>query len=119
VFAGFLQTLIRSEPFRVLQLVLGGLLMTVGPVIALPTPGPLGFFLFAVGLALVLRNSRWARRRYVTYSRRHPRVGRAVDIGLRRKRSAERRRRLIESGDRLAEDAATAAAALRNDPRPN
>lgn len=81
----FLQVLVRSEPFRVFQLALGVFLMIFGPIIGLPTPGPLGFILFGAGLALVLRNSRWARRRYVRYSRRYPRVQQAVNFGLRRR----------------------------------
>ena len=81
----FLEVLIRSEPFRVFQLVLGILLMLVAPIVGIPTPGPLGIFIFAFGLALVLRNSAWARRRYVRYTRRYPRVQKAVNFGLRRK----------------------------------
>ena len=82
----FLHTLVRSQPFRVFQLVLGVLLMLAAPIIGIPTPGPLGIFIFGFGFALVLRNSRWARRRYLRYTRRYPRVRRAVDFGLRRKR---------------------------------
>ncbi len=81
----FIEVLIRSEPFRVFQLILGVLLIIVAPIIGIPTPGPLGIFIFALGLALVLRNSSWARRRYVRYTRRYPRVQRAVNFGLRRK----------------------------------
>lgn len=81
----FLEVLIRSEPFRVFQLFLGLLLMLLAPIIGIPTPGPLGIFIFAFGLALVLRNSAWARRRYVRYTRRYPRVQKAVNFGLRRK----------------------------------
>ena len=65
---------------------LGVLLMLVAPIIGIPTPGPFGIFIFGFGFALVLRNSRWARRRYLWHTRRHPRVRRAVDFGLRRKR---------------------------------
>ena len=81
----FFAVLLRSEPVRVFQLILGVLLMMFGPIIGLPTPGPLGFILFGFGAALVLRNSAWARRRYVRYSRRYPRVQRAVNFGLRRR----------------------------------
>jgi hypothetical protein len=81
----FLDVLVRSEPFRVFQIGLGVLLMLVAPIIGIPAPGPLGTFIFAFGLALVLRNSSWARRRYVRYTRRYPRLQRAVNFGLRRK----------------------------------
>lgn len=82
----FLDTLVRSQPFRVFQLALGVLLMLVAPIVGIPTPGPLGIFIFGFGFALVLRNSRWARRRYLRHTRRYPRVRRVVDFGLRRKR---------------------------------
>lgn len=81
----FLQVLIRSRPFRVFQLGFGVLCMLAAPIIGIPTPGPLGIFIFAFGLALVLRNSRWSRRQYVRYTRRYPRLQRAVNFGLRRK----------------------------------
>ena len=81
----FLQTLVRSQPFRVFQLALGILLILIAPIVGIPTPGPLGIFIFGFGLALVLRNSFWARRRYMRYTRRSPRVRRVVDFGLRRK----------------------------------
>jgi hypothetical protein len=71
---------------------LGVLLMMASiPVGALPGPG--GIFVFAAGLALVLKTSMWAKRRYVRFKRQQPKVGRWADWGLRR-RSALRRERL-------------------------
>lgn len=81
----FIQVLIQSQPFRVFQMILGFLLMAVGPLLLAPTPGPFGTIVFAFGLALILRNSPWARRRYVRYSRRYPRVQKMVNFDLRRK----------------------------------
>lgn len=78
----------RSEIARIARLTAGVVLMIFGPILGLPTPGPLGFLLFAVGLALVLRNSGAARRRYVRISRRYPHVQRAVNFGLRRRQRA-------------------------------
>jgi hypothetical protein len=66
-------------------MILGFLLMAVGPLLLAPTPGPFGTIVFAFGMALILRNSPWARRRYVRYSRRYPRVQKMVNFGLRRK----------------------------------
>ena len=40
----FIDVLIRSEPVRVFQLILGVFLMMVAPIIGIPTPGPLGIF---------------------------------------------------------------------------
>ena len=71
---------------------IGVLLMIASiPVGALPGPG--GIFVFAAGLALVLKTSMWAKRRYVRFKRQQPKVGRWADWGLRR-RSALRRERL-------------------------
>ncbi len=72
--------------------VIGMLLMIAAvPVGALPGPG--GVFVFAAGLALVLKTSRWAKRRYVHFKRWQPKAGRWADWGLRR-RSAKRREAL-------------------------
>lgn len=76
----------KSPAWRGVQLAAGLMLMVFGPIIGLPTPGPLGLLLFGVGLALVLRNSRWAKKRYVRSTRRYPRLKRAMDTGLRRRR---------------------------------
>ncbi|MBB6227363.1 hypothetical protein [Polymorphobacter multimanifer] len=80
-----LRWLLRSRPMRIAQICLGVLLMIAAPVAAIPTPPPVGIVVFAIGLALVLRNSRWAKRRYLRWTRRYPRVRKAVDFGLRRK----------------------------------
>ncbi len=100
-----LRWLLRSRPMRIAQIGLGGLLMAAAPIAAIPTPPPVGIVVFAIGLALVLRNSRWAKRRYLRWTRRYPRVRKAVDFGLRRKQVKRpagqrwwRRQRLI--GDR-------------------
>ncbi len=83
-----------SPPMRKAQLVVGVLLMTVGPLLLGPMPGPGGIVAFAAGLTLLLRNSSWARRRYVLFQRRHPRWGHWTDVALRRRpwrRAAEPR----------------------------
>ena len=75
----------QSQPVRIAQLIVGALLMVVGPLIGGPLPGPLGFIFFGLGLALVLRNSLWARRRYTVLKRRYPKAGSWADWALRRK----------------------------------
>ena len=57
---------------RVLALAAGGVLVSGGLVLAV-LPGHLGVPLVAVGLILVLRNSRRARRGFIHLQRRHPR----------------------------------------------
>jgi hypothetical protein len=70
-------------------LVIGVLLMVAAiPVGALPGPG--GIFVFAAGLAMVLKTSMWAKRHYVRFKSWQPKAGRWVDWGLRR-RSFKRR----------------------------
>jgi hypothetical protein len=71
------------------MLALGLLLMILSPVAGV-IPGPGGIFVFAIGLALVLKTSMWAKRRYVHFKRWQPKAGRWADWGLRR-RSAKRR----------------------------
>ena len=68
---------------------LGCLLIIIAPLVG-AIPGPGGVFVFAAGLALVLRNSEWAKRQYVKFKRRHPNKGRWADWGMRRL-SARRR----------------------------
>lgn len=89
----FLDALVRSEPFRVFQIILGILLLPVAFIVGVISPAPIGIVIAGAGLALVLRNSRWARRRYIIHTRRYPRVRRAVDIGLMRGRAKAQKRR--------------------------
>ncbi len=67
----------------------GVTLVLLSPVAGV-IPGPGGVFVFAAGLALMLRTSMWAKRRYVHFKRWQPKAGRWADWGLRR-RSARRR----------------------------
>jgi hypothetical protein len=67
----------------------GVLLILLSPL-AGAIPGPGGIFVFAIGLAMVLKTSMWAKRHYVRFKRWQPKAGRWTDWGLRR-RSALRR----------------------------
>ncbi len=77
--------------------VLGVVLIIIG-IVTGPIPGPGGIFFAAPGLALVLKTSIWAKRRYVKFKRWQPKVlgkqlepGSWTDMALRR-RSARRRK---------------------------
>jgi hypothetical protein len=88
--------------------VLGVLLIIIG-IVTGPIPGPGGIFFAAPGLALVLKTSLWAKRRYVRFKRWQPKAGRWTDWMLRRA-SARRRDALIKEG-KLANSAAEKAPA--------
>ena len=84
---------------------LGVVLMIAAiPVGALPGPG--GVFVFAIGLAMVLKTSMWAKRHYVRFKRSRPKAGGWADWALRR-RSARRRLKRQKEQERAA--AATGA----------
>jgi hypothetical protein len=80
--------------------VLGLLLMACSPLVGL-IPGPGGVVVFAAGLALTLKYSEWAKRKYVEFKRRHPNKGRWADWGMRRP-SARRREELRKQREECA-----------------
>jgi hypothetical protein len=78
------------------MLLLGCLLMIAAPLVS-PLPGPGGIIVFALGLGMALRNSLWAKRRYVRFKRKRPKVGSTIDWWM-RKRSRQRSRRAKVAG---------------------
>ena len=70
----------------------GLVLMLLSPLAGV-VPGPGGILVFALGLAMVLKTSMWAKRHYVRFKRWQPKAGRWVEWGLRRS-SAKRREAL-------------------------
>ena len=88
----------RLPASRPLQLALAVILIVLAPIVGL-LPGPGGVFVFAGGLVLLLRNSRWARRHFARAKKRWPKLGALADKGLRRG-SARRRRALEEQRPR-------------------
>ncbi len=71
---------------------IGVLLLIVSPLVG-AIPGPGGIIVAGIGLAMVLKTSMWAKRRYVQFKRWQPKAGRWTDWALRR-RSARRRQEL-------------------------
>lgn len=82
----------RHPALRVAQLVLGVILI-IGAGLIGPIPGPGGIFLFAGGMILILRNSRWAQRQFARWKRRWPKTGHVVDLTMRRGSAIRRRAR--------------------------
>jgi hypothetical protein len=91
----------RNPAQRIALLALGGLLVAAAPVVGV-LPGPGGIFLFAGGLALLLRNSGRVRRWYARAMRRWPRAGALADRAMRRPSARRRRERTAQ--DRTAQD---------------
>jgi hypothetical protein len=96
--------LTKNPAVRTALVVLGVLLMAVSPLLGV-LPGPGGIIVFGAGLALTLKYSEWAKRKYVAFKRRHPNKGRWADWGMRRL-SARRREELRKQreGGALAQD---------------
>ncbi|MCA3254732.1 MAG: hypothetical protein INF91_03840 [Alphaproteobacteria bacterium] len=76
----------RQRSWRRTKVGVGVVLMTFGPALGWPLPGPVGIVSFAAGLTLVLQNSRRARRRYVRWAKHNPRWGAWTNRALRRSR---------------------------------
>jgi hypothetical protein len=72
--------------------VIGVLLLIISPLVG-AIPGPGGIIVAGIGLAMILKTSMWAKRRYVKFKRWQPKAGRWTDWALRR-RSAKRRKQL-------------------------
>lgn len=75
-----------------------GLLCIVAAPLLAPLPGPGGIPLFLVGLTLLLRYTRRAKKLYVRAKKRWPKHGDWADWGLRRA-SAKRRAALAKRED--------------------
>ncbi|MGI9363146.1 MAG: hypothetical protein ACR2O7_16585 [Parasphingorhabdus sp.] len=65
--------------------IIGFTLMLLSPIIG-ALPGPGFIIMFPIGLALVLKNSQWSKRRYVDFKRRFPQYGKWTDWAMRRNR---------------------------------
>ena len=79
--------------------VVGVVLILLSPLAGI-IPGPGGIFVFAIGLAMVLKTSTWAKRRYVRFKSWQPKAGRWADWGLRRP-SARRREAIRKEREAL------------------
>lgn len=111
-----LRDFLDSRPARLSLFILGIVLMILTPLVAV-IPGPGGIFVFAAGLALTLRNSDWAKRRYVQFKRWQPRAGRWADWGLRR--GSHLRREARRKADERAEQPPAHEVERIDDPLPS
>lgn len=79
----------RNEHVRLVLFAIGCVLVVLAPLVGV-LPGPGGILFFALGAGMMLKNSLWAKKRYVAFKKRWPKHGEWADWGLRR-RSARRR----------------------------
>ncbi|HEV7232847.1 MAG TPA: PGPGW domain-containing protein [Sphingorhabdus sp.] len=78
-----------SKAYRLIMLTIGWLLVLAAPLLG-PVPGPGALIIFPVGLAIILKHSRWAKKRYAAFARTNPEYGRWADWAMRRSKAAER-----------------------------
>ncbi|HEV2596013.1 MAG TPA: hypothetical protein VGU01_12510 [Sphingomicrobium sp.] len=71
---------------------LGVILLAISPVVG-AIPGPGGVFVAAIGLALILKSSIWAKRHYVRFKRSRANAGRWTDWALQRQSAKRREKR--------------------------
>ena len=95
---------------------IGILLILVSPLAGV-IPGPGGIVVFAIGLAMVLKTSMWAKRRYVRFKRWQPKAGAWADWGLRRR--SHRRREALRKQRELDEAPASHCVERTDDPLPS
>jgi hypothetical protein len=86
----------KRAGIRLVLTVIGGLFVISAPIVGL-LPGPGGIFVFAIGFALMLKNSALVRKFYARLKSKHPRKGEWVDWAMRRKSALRRSRRKREN----------------------
>ena len=91
-------TKLLDSPVVEWSMFVAGILLVLAGLAIAPVPGPGGIFLIAPGIALILKTSMWAKRRYVRFKRWQPKAGRWTDWALRRS-SAKRRDAIRKAGE--------------------
>jgi hypothetical protein len=71
----------------------GAFLVIISPLVGV-IPGPGGIVAFGAGFGLMLRGSRWVKKHYARFKRRHPKKGDWADFGLQRGSYKRRQARL-------------------------
>lgn len=71
----------RTRTQRLVLLTVGSLLVIVSPIVG-AIPGPGGIIVFAAGFGMMLKASRWVKKRYARFKLAHPKKGEWADFGL-------------------------------------
>jgi Putative transmembrane protein (PGPGW) len=72
-----------TATFRWSMLILGWFLIIAAPLLG-PLPGPGAMLIFPVGLAIILKNSLWAKKRYARFARTHTAYAHWANWAMRR-----------------------------------
>jgi hypothetical protein len=78
-----------TNAFRWCMLMLGWLLVLGAPLLG-PIPGPGPLIILPIGLALILKHSLWAKKRYARLARRHPDYAHWANWAMRRSKVRHR-----------------------------
>ena len=73
----------RTKTQRMVLFIVGTFLVIISPIVG-AIPGPGGIIVFAAGFGMMLKSSRWVKKRYARFKRRHPKKGEWADFGLQR-----------------------------------
>ena len=84
----------KPSAMKRLAMFWGGLFLVIVSPLVGAIPGPGGVFVFAAGFGLMLRGSRWVKKRYARFKRNHPKKGDWADFGLQRGSYKRRQARL-------------------------
>jgi hypothetical protein len=78
-----------SNAYRMVMLWLGWLLVLGAPLLG-PIPGPGALLILPIGLAIILKHSLWAKKRYARAARLHPQYANWANWAMRRSKVTER-----------------------------
>ena len=78
-----------GNAYRLAMLSLGWLLVISAPLLG-PIPGPGALLILPIGLAIILKHSLWAKKRYARAARTYPSYARWADWAMRRSKVTER-----------------------------
>ena len=78
-----------SNAYRMAMLTLGWVLVLGAPLLG-PIPGPGALVILPIGLAIILKHSLWAKKRYARASRTYPSYANWANWAMRRRKVTER-----------------------------
>lgn len=84
----------KPSAMKRLAMFWGGLFLVIISPLVGAIPGPGGIVVFAAGFGLMLRGSRWVKKKYARFKRHHPKKGDWADFGLQRGSYKRRQARL-------------------------